>query len=60
MTRAEELLAQVLKKDKEECKVCKIILWVLAIIGIIAAAHSMLRMHPSSYHNLPSAHTFSI
>ena len=35
MNRAEELLAQVLKKEKEECKACKIILWVLAIIGII-------------------------
>jgi hypothetical protein len=23
MTRAEELLAQVLKKEKEECKACK-------------------------------------
>ena len=37
MTRAEELLAQVLKKEKEECKACKIILWVLAVVGIIAA-----------------------
>ena len=37
MSRTEELLAQVLKKDKEECKACKIILWVLAIVGIIAA-----------------------
>ena len=37
MNRAEELLAQVLKKEKEECKACKIILWVLAVVGIIAA-----------------------
>ena len=37
MTRAEELLAQVLKKEKEECKACKILLWVLAVVGIIAA-----------------------
>ena len=37
MNKAEELLAQVLKKEKEECKACKIILWVLAIIGIVAA-----------------------
>ena len=37
MSRAEELLAQVLKKEKEECKACKIILWVLAVVGVIAA-----------------------
>ena len=58
MSRAEELLAQVLKKEKDECKACKVILWVLAFIGniivagvlgtLLAAAYSKIGAKSSS------------